>query len=139
MPNDPSRVVKVSHFIHAHFLRKDTQGKYYMTYRGCDVELPLPAPQFKLYSVRTLTVQLEPAPAPEPEPARNSVARVMTRAQRHQPKERLRKAYEEAQEPGAEPAWTHPGAGPSRLTQEAHPLGEARQNHGTVHGTPLYL
>ncbi|KAJ1253814.1 hypothetical protein BS78_K180600 [Paspalum vaginatum] len=79
MPNDPSRVVKDSHFIHAHFLRKDTQLKYYMTYRGCDVELPLPAPQFKLYSVRTLTVQLEPAPAPEPEPARNSVAGVMTR------------------------------------------------------------
>jgi len=73
MLNDPTRVVKESHFIHAHFLRKDTNGKYIMTFKDCDFELPLPAPQLKLYSMRSLNFQLEP-----PEPPRNSVAGVMT-------------------------------------------------------------
>ncbi|WVZ75705.1 hypothetical protein U9M48_023740 [Paspalum notatum var. saurae] len=108
MPNDPTRVVKESHFIHAHFLRKDTNGKYIMTFKDCNYELPLLAPLLKLYSMRSLNFQLEP-----PEPPRNSVAGVMTRAQRRRAEEQIRKAYEDAQQPGAKPAWAHPSAGPS--------------------------
>lgn len=115
MPNDPTRVVKESHFIHAHFLRKDTDGKYIMTFKGCDFELPLPAPPLKLYSMRSLNFQLEPLP--QHEPRRNSVAGVMTHAQRRRAEEQIRRDYEDAQQSGAEPAWAHPSAEPAWESQ----------------------
>ncbi|WVZ97251.1 hypothetical protein U9M48_042801, partial [Paspalum notatum var. saurae] len=134
IPNDPTRVVKESHFIHAHFLRKDTNGKYIMIFRGSDFELPLPAPQYKLYSVRTLTMQLES----KPEPGRNSISRVMTRAQRRRAEEQIRKANEDAQQPGAAPAWAHPNT----LAWEANSQGSWHSSWNAIvpsaNPTPSY-
>ncbi|WVZ75584.1 hypothetical protein U9M48_023623 [Paspalum notatum var. saurae] len=53
------------------------------------------------------------------EPRRNSVSRVMTRAQRRRAEEQIRKANEDAQQPGAAPAWAHP----STPAWEANPQG----------------
>ena len=63
-----------------------------MIYKGHNFEVPLPAPQFKIYHVDTLSMPLESVPEEEPlEEPRHSVAGVMTRAQRRAAQERLQK------------------------------------------------
>ncbi|WVZ97056.1 hypothetical protein U9M48_042620 [Paspalum notatum var. saurae] len=56
---------------------------------------------------------------PEIEPGRNNVSGVMTYAHRHRAEEQIRKANEDAQQPGAAPAWAHP----STPAWEANPQG----------------
>ncbi|WVZ70232.1 hypothetical protein U9M48_018912 [Paspalum notatum var. saurae] len=50
---------------------------------------------------------------------KNSVSGVMTRTQRRRAEEQIRKANEDAQQPGAAPAWAHP----STPAWEANPQG----------------
>ncbi|WVZ75476.1 hypothetical protein U9M48_023523 [Paspalum notatum var. saurae] len=65
---------------------------------------------------------------PEPEPGRNSVSKVMTRAQRRRAEEQIRKANEDAQQPGAAPAWSHP----STPAWEANPQGSWHSSWNSI-------
>jgi len=76
-PNTPN-VITDTHFIRGHFLRKEPNADtYVMIYKGYNLEVPLPAPHYKLYNVNTLDMPLE---GPPPEEPRHSVAGVITRA-----------------------------------------------------------
>ncbi|WVZ54056.1 hypothetical protein U9M48_004921 [Paspalum notatum var. saurae] len=65
---------------------------------------------------------------PELEPGRNSVSGVMTRAQRRRAEEPIRKANEDAQQPGAAPAWAHP----STPAWEANPQGSWHSSWNSI-------
>ncbi|WVZ76337.1 hypothetical protein U9M48_024320 [Paspalum notatum var. saurae] len=62
------------------------------------------------------------------EPGRNSVSGVMTRAQRRRAEEQIRKANEDAQQPGAAPAWAHP----STPAWEANPQGSWHSSWNSI-------
>ena len=76
IPNDMSHIIGELHFIQAHFMKRDESGNLAMTWFGHNFELPLPAPQYDLYTVRSLTMQLNM------EAPRQSIGGVMTRGQR---------------------------------------------------------
>ncbi|WVZ93948.1 hypothetical protein U9M48_039897 [Paspalum notatum var. saurae] len=87
-----------------------------------------------LMTLRTDTRRDEP----ELEPGRNSVSGVMTRAQRCRAEEQIRKANEDAQQPGAAPAWAHP----STPAWEANPQGSWHSSWNSIvpsaNPTPSY-
>lgn len=117
LPTDTPNLVTDTHFIQAHFLRKEPNTEtYVMIYKGYDFEVPLPAPQYKLYSLNTVAMPMD-GPFVPPEEPRHSVAGVMTRAQRRAAQERLQKQAQDAQAEGADPAWFHTEAGPSWQSQ----------------------
>ncbi|WVZ81243.1 hypothetical protein U9M48_028639 [Paspalum notatum var. saurae] len=70
---------------------------------------------------------------PEIEPGRNSISRVMTRAQRRRAEEQIRKANEDAQQPGAAPAWAHPST-PAWEVNSQGPSHSARYTGGELDG-----
>ena len=135
LPPDTPNLVTESHFIRAHFLRKNpSTDTYVMIYKGYNFEVPLPAPQFKIYHVDTLSMPLESVLEEEPlEEPRLSVARVMTRAQRRAAQERLQKQAQDAQTAGTGPTWFHIATGTSWQTQGTDPTW---QPHGGSANTP---
>ena len=105
LPPDTPNLVTESHFIREHFLCKNPRtDTYVMIYRGYNFEVPLLAPQFKIYHVDTLFMPIEGILEEEPlEEPRHSVAGVMTRAQRRAAQERLHKEAQDAQTTGTGP------------------------------------
>ena len=76
LPDDTSNYVGEQHFVQAHFMRRDAAiGRMIMTWFGHSLELPLSAPQFDMYTVRSLAMQLDV------EAPRQSIGGIMTRAQ----------------------------------------------------------
>jgi len=74
-----------------------------VTWFGHNLELPLPAPQFDMYTVRKLIMQLDV------EAPRQSIGGIMTRAQQRQAEARRR----QAQEAEADASWAPHTATPS--------------------------
>ena len=58
-PDTPNLVTE-SHFIRGHFLRKNPSTEtYVIIYKGYNFEVPLPAPQFKIYYVDIQSMPIE--------------------------------------------------------------------------------
>ena len=52
LSDDTSHYVGEQHFVQAHFMKRDAAtGKLVMTWFGHNLELPLPAPQFDMYTI----------------------------------------------------------------------------------------
>ncbi|WVZ85158.1 hypothetical protein U9M48_032108 [Paspalum notatum var. saurae] len=67
LPPDTPNLVTESHFIRALFLCKNpSMDTYVMIYKGYNFEVPLPAPEFKIYHVDTLFMPLESVLEEEP-------------------------------------------------------------------------
>jgi hypothetical protein len=126
IPDDGSHIVGEQHFIQAHFMKRSTEveDQLIMTWHGHNLELPLPAPQFDLYTVKSLLMQLDV------EAPRQSIGGVMTRAQRRRAEEQRRRELgediEEEEPPfvstPVEPSWFYTSSGqtsyqPSHSTQ----------------------
>ena len=120
-PDDTSHYVGETHFVQAHFMRRDAaNGKMIMTWFGHSLELPLLAPQFDMYTVRSLTMQLDV------EPPRQSIGGVMTRAQRRRAEKLHHRAQgEDTEEPvyastPSEPSWYFSSTGGQSSYQPSH-------------------
>ena len=91
-----------------------------MTWFGHSLELPLLAPQFDMYTIRSLTIQLDV------EAPRQSIGGVMTRSQRRRAEELRHKARgEDDEEPihastPSEPSWYFSSTGGQSFYQPSH-------------------
>ncbi|KAJ1254645.1 hypothetical protein BS78_K014300 [Paspalum vaginatum] len=59
IPDDMTHIISEQHFILAHIMKRDKRGNLVMTYFGHILEIPLLAPQYGLYRVKSLTMQLD--------------------------------------------------------------------------------
>ena len=90
------------------------------TWFGHSLELLLPAPQFDMYTIRSLTMQLDV------EAPRQSIGGVMSRAQRRRAEESHRRARgEDSEEPihasiPSEPSWYFSSTGGESFYQPSH-------------------
>lgn len=102
-------------------MRRDAAtGRMIMTWFGHSLELPLPAPQFEMYTIRSLTMQLD-VEAPS-----QSIGGVMTRAQRRRAEESHHRARgEDSEKPihaslPSKPSWYFSSTGGESSYQPSH-------------------